>query len=460
MLDHLTEMEGGVFEIAPRMVVASKIIMGIAHSACFSVSLSQIKERPNGVGLFFENGFKGFRRLEILPLFELRSSQQEERLKIVGIDTLAAFQCLSGGVVLSVHEGDFPQILQHDGVKGFFLQGFSDETDTFSGAIVSGQGNAVAVEDHRIIRMYFKRCGHLFQGQGRVPVSGDQAGSHPAEFGVVASLYDRQRLGMALDPRIQIGEAIVNSRVRHQVRGNVRRTKPLLVPYFLEHGHHTETAVAGGRQDIDTQFVRLNFILATVGQKCRLGGGRRSDGERAARFRAAPDAQEDTGYHACQGGPLNPGCPLDSLANVARLDVGNLVGQNTGEFILIVHSLDQAAVDKNIAGRSGKGVVDILPDNVKTVLERLGWKLGQNFSADPVDVPCNGGIIDESVLSDGQFHELLTEGLLLLDRDAGGGTDMNALNADNDNRQNRQLFFERIYVSPERLHSSNQGGAP
>ncbi len=102
--------------------------------------------------------------------------------------------------------------------------------------------------------------------------------------------------------------------------------------------------------------------------------------------------------------------------------MGDFMSQNTGQFVFVVHGLDQPAVDEYISGRAGKGVVDILLNDEKMISKRLRRQLGQYLTADAIDVSGDGRIFDQAVLSARIFHEFPAQGFFFPDRYAGGGS--------------------------------------
>ena len=78
--------------------------------------------------------------------------------------------------------------------------------------------------------------------------------------------------------------------------------------------------------------------------------------------------------------------------------MGDFMGENPGQFIFAGHNLKQAGVDKNMPGRQGECVVDLVPDDVKVVGEGLGGKFGKNFTPDALNIIQNKGIVDEFVV--------------------------------------------------------------
>ena len=52
--------------------------------------------------------------------------------------------------------------------------------------------------------------------------------------------------------------------------------------------------------------------------------------------------------------------------------MGDFVTNDTGQLLLGIQGRKKAAVNENMAGRRGKGVIHILMDHMKLVDERLG----------------------------------------------------------------------------------------
>jgi len=65
--------------------------------------------------------------------------------------------------------------------------------------------------------------------------------------------------------------------------------------------------------------------------------------------------------------------------------MGDLMGQNPGQFIRAGKGCDQSPVYKDVCPRAGKGIERAVIDQVKGKIERLGRQLCQYMPADFID---------------------------------------------------------------------------
>ena len=63
---------------------------------------------------------------------------------------------------------------------------------------------------------------------------------------------------------------------------------------------------------------------------------------------------------------------FDALGDVAADHVSDFVGHDAGQFILGIQCSEQSAVEEDVPGRGGEGVVNIFPKDIEVVFERLG----------------------------------------------------------------------------------------
>ncbi len=93
--------------------------------------------------------------------------------------------------------------------------------------------------------------------------------------------------------------------------------------------------------------------------------------------------------------------------------MGNLVGQDTGQLFLVFHSSKKAAVNVNMPSRAGKGIVNILFDNIKPELKRRGVVLAHNLLPYFVHIVRDTRVLDKRESPLEMLRKLIAQGLFL-----------------------------------------------
>ena len=207
----------------------------------------------------------------------------------------------------------------------------------------------------------------------------------------------------------------------HHIGRDLFAAEPLFAANFFKDGNQPLGVVASTLNVLQPQLIGLGFIFPAVGQGRGLASSCRPKGKGLSGCAITGcGADEDACHHTCHGGEVDPLGTFDSLGDVAAYHVSYFMTQYTGQFIFTLHRRQQTAVNEDVTGGNGEGVVGVLFDDVEVILERLLRHAGQYFLPHSVHIARNGRVIDQFMVAGNVFHELPGKLVLLLQRDRPG----------------------------------------
>ena len=300
---------------------------------------------------------------------------------------------------------------------------------------------------HRVARLGGQGRFKTFQGDLLVAVNGDQACLGPVK-GVGVRRWEGVAGLLVRHPSVDIGDTVFGGRVGHEIVGDLLVVVPLLGAHFFKDVDDALAAVARLVEELEADLVGLDFVLAAVGQHGRLAGRHGADGQGAGRRAGPADAQKNARGDPRQGGQLDLLAAFDLLRDVAADHVGDFVAQNAGQLLFAFHRRDQTAVDEYVARGGGKGVVDILVNDVELVVEGLRWHRCQHLGAYFADIGVCHGIVDDFEMIAHHLEKLPRHLLLFLDGDGEGGRPGRAKGQKDSGQQQADGFEKRVHGAP------------
>ncbi len=235
-----------------------------------------------------------------------------------------------------------------------------------------------------------------------------QSGLNEIEVQPVRNLWPRHVGGAVLGFR----HAVDRHRVGAQEFGRPFAAGAADAPDFLEKIRHAGGVVTGQGEGLDADAIRFGFVgprvidvhllrhRLTAHQGSRDGFAAAASGERYGQH-----AQGDRDGHALGA--------LDGPVQVQLGDVGDFMGQNTGDLVLVVCRQDQAAVQRDDAARRGECVdARLVDDHEGEWLLRL-VAVGHQPESHVREMPADEGVLHQDLVGP-HLHEYGAGVFLLL----------------------------------------------
>jgi hypothetical protein len=105
------------------------------------------------------------------------------------------------------------------------------------------------------------------------------------------------------------------------------------------------------------------------------------------------------------------------------IDVGNFMGQNPGQLVLILREGDKTTVDVNVAARGGKSINGRAPDDRKMKLKKNMAASGKNGVSELIDVLIDFIVLNQHVVLEQSFIKLLAQFIFIFNGEGGQGRD-------------------------------------